>query len=197
MKHFRAPKWRNLGKTLFPLVSYLQLAQAEQGLSALQQKVPTLEKASSENEVISLREQLQQEKLQKLLNGQAVTNLQEKVSSLEEQKSGLEAQLKEKQNTLLDSETNARLQKNKAQKSKEKVFNTHDGCFHGELSYIWLQLKAVLSEKAALEEEVQSLQQEVEFFKGSVAQLQDKMERYRSKYSSRKRHSEDKLASSM
>ena len=80
-------------------------------------------KASSESEVISLREQLQQEKLQKLLNGQAVTNLQEKVSSLEEQKSGLEAQLKEKQNTLLDSETNAREQKNKAQKSKDKVPN--------------------------------------------------------------------------
>lgn len=75
----------------------------------------------SESEVVSLRQQLQQEKFQKLLNGQTVSNLQEKVASMEQQRTGLEALLREKQNILLDSETNAREQKNKAQKSKDKV----------------------------------------------------------------------------
>lgn len=112
----------SLYNMLTVLVLCLQHAELEQSLSALQQRVPTLEKkASSESEVVSLREQLQEEKLQKLLNGQTVSNLQEKVASLEEQRKGLEALLREKQNTLSSSETSAREQKNKAQKSKDRV----------------------------------------------------------------------------
>lgn len=42
-----------------------------------------------------------------------------------------------------------------------------------------------------------SLQGEMELYKGAMAQLQDKLERYRAKYSNKKKHSEDRLASSM
>ena len=54
-----------------------------------------------------------------------------------------------------------------------------------------------MSEKESMEEEVLSLREEVEFYKSSASQLQEKLERFRSKYSSKKRQSEDKLASSM
>jgi predicted S18 family serine protease len=100
----------------------LQVAELEQTLLILQQKVPVLEKrALSESEVTSLREQLHQEKMQKMLNAQAVTNLEGRVAGLEEQLVALEAQLREKQNALLESDARTREQKNKAQKSKDKV----------------------------------------------------------------------------
>lgn len=58
-------------------------------------------------------------------------------------------------------------------------------------------MKAVLSEKEHLAEEVQCLQNEVEGYKALVYQQKAKLERYRSKYSHRKRYSEDRLASSL
>lgn len=59
------------------------------------------------------------------------------------------------------------------------------------------QMKAALSEKDLLEEEVKSLQNDVDYYKVTVAQIQEKMERYKAKYSLKKRHSDDKLASSL
>ncbi len=91
-------------------------------LSVLQERVPNLErKALSESEVTSLRDQLHQEKLQKLLHGQTISSLQEKLASLEETVFRMEVTLREKQNALLDSERAGREHKAKAQKSKEKV----------------------------------------------------------------------------
>lgn len=55
----------------------------------------------------------------------------------------------------------------------------------------------MLSEKELLEEEVRSLRDEIDSYKATVSQLQDKMERYKLKYSNRKRYSDGKLATSL
>lgn len=95
----------------------------EQELSGLRLKVPILErKASAEEEAASLREKLQQEKIQVLLKEQAIASLQGKVSGLEEKLSGLEVRFGEKQDSLCACESLAKEQKMKAQKSKEKVW---------------------------------------------------------------------------
>ena len=58
-------------------------------------------------------------------------------------------------------------------------------------------MKAILSEKELLEEETRTLRDEVDSYKVLVAQLQEKMERYKVKYSNRKRYSDGKLATSL
>ncbi len=58
-------------------------------------------------------------------------------------------------------------------------------------------MKAALSEKEILEEEMKGLHKEVDLHKLSVAQLQEKMDKYKTKYSLKKRLSDDKLASSL
>jgi uncharacterized protein YlxW (UPF0749 family) len=55
----------------------------------------------------------------------------------------------------------------------------------------------VLSDKEALVVEVRSLQVEVESYRDSTTQLQAKVDKLKSKYSSKKKYSDDKLASSM
>ena len=70
---------------------------------------------------MALQEQLQEEKLQKLLSEEKVSGLRERVAALEEKLCEMEGVLREKQNALLDSESNARENKNRAQKAKEKV----------------------------------------------------------------------------
>lgn len=100
----------------------MQAVQLEKELTILKQKIPNLErKASDGEEVVSLREQLHEEKLQKMLKEQALANLEDKVSGLTERQLSLEALLREKQGALQDSESLIREQKTKAQRSKDKV----------------------------------------------------------------------------
>lgn len=99
-----------------------QLAEVELELAGLQQKVPRLEKSAlCEDQVALLREQLQQEKIQRVVGEHAVLGLQDKVVSLEERKSEQDVLLKEKHHTVLTTETYAKEQKIHSQRSREKV----------------------------------------------------------------------------
>lgn len=91
-------------------------------LAGLQHKMPGLEKrALCEKEVASLREQLQQEKIQRMIGEQAVLSLQDKVASLEERKAEQDVLLEEKHHTVLTAETYAKEQKIMTQSSTDKV----------------------------------------------------------------------------
>lgn len=86
--------------------------------------MPLLEgKAALEEEAASLREQLQEEKTQRLLKEQVASRLQDKVRGLEERESALERQVREKEAALIDSESSARDHRQKAQRAKDKVSN--------------------------------------------------------------------------
>lgn len=85
--------------------------------------MPLLEGKVALEEASSLREQLQEEKTQRLLKEQAASHLQDKMHVLEERESVLERQLRMKESTLLDSESSARDYRQKAQRAKDKVPN--------------------------------------------------------------------------
>ena len=114
--------WAIILAALRDLLFPQQLAGMELELTGLQQKVPRLEKSAlCEDEVASLREQLQQEKIQRVIGEQAVLSLQDKVASLEETKAEKDILLKEKHHTVLTTESYAKEQKIQCQRSREKV----------------------------------------------------------------------------
>ena len=88
----------------------------------LRDKVVQLEKkATAEEEIALLREQFNQEKIEKLLKAQEVSALQERVAALEETQSELEAMIREKQDALHQSERLIKEQSNEVQKAMDKV----------------------------------------------------------------------------
>lgn len=58
-------------------------------------------------------------------------------------------------------------------------------------------MEMALSEKETLEEVVKSLHAIIESYRNTVEQLEDKCEKTKLKYSNKKRHTSDRLASSL
>ncbi len=104
------------------LCSHLQASKLKEAMSSLREKMPMLEgRAAAEKETTSLREQLQEEKMQRMLKEQAASSLQERVQDLDERQVGMERLVREKEAARAESEALAREYKLKAQKSKDKV----------------------------------------------------------------------------